>query len=1045
VEQLAGNTKGVRVIGNARVNGSFSATVRLLTATTNVAGACAYASNYPPVADYTSATHISFTGTPMYDLVLEYTDESTITQQQQVNSPYIIPPGYTLQSFSDKTGAPGIIKCIPPATFTLIASGSSFCVGEAITFALSGTENGRNYQLCRGATPVGLINGDGSAATFSGTFNEAGNYTAQSIVDGMYCAVSMDGEHTVAAYPTFTAGEITTASTTTPARTDPEVTIQSVADAQGGSGSMTYLWHRTGTSSATLTGSAATYAIDSDTYNTAGTYYINRYAKDLTCNTVVAATGTYTLEVLWTDLPENPCSYAQPPVVSTFAAFDENYSTSTYISLTDERDGKNYPVVKIGNWWIMAQNLNYQGVASTSSSLTWLADANKPNTDYSGSAATATIGTFWCPGGSSSSTVTSNVAGCEVWGALYSWRTAMMVDGKWNNDNRTSSTWSDPTSYGTFTFIGNTNNEGRGAGNHGICPANWHVPTDSEWGQILNAMESESGSPTHNTGTGNRGIDAGRRGKSSCIVPDSTNSGNTYVDDIQANWYYNASREGTDNYRFRVLPAGYRYYNGSNFSDRGRSSYFWSSTPQYSYYSWYRYYSYSSSSVNRTHTYSSAGYAVRCIKTPVLAPPTINVSSPTIDASNKLCKGDEVTFSIASPVSGATYTWSGELGTPSGTGNATYTVHADAAPALDTLFVSAYAVVPVGGATYQSPEAGAYALVINPEVMYQPASRTVCRGNRVQFAVQSSTASSYQWRFNGNVLSGATLSAYTSPAITANGTYSAVVSNRCGSATTQDVLIDVNATSTNFTAFNPTGGEPIGTTWCLVDTRESNNNQTYTVRKMPDNRIWMVQDMKFGYKCTKTTMTPSTTNTGNQTSSKLTNISGYSYGDCMSSTYTNASPASGYLYDFAAAVQKAGAYARSGTTITCAGSDQPSLTCRGICPFGWHIPSYLEFTTNTNATSPWMREHFPHVAPNSLHEPHNGAPLTVDCNNYFSMGYPSTPFYHTATMNTSQRYTESVYNRTFYWYLTTGYGYASDTYNTCRGIIAPHLRCIRDL
>jgi hypothetical protein len=64
VIQYSDNKQGVWVVGNARSAGSFSATVKLLTATATIAGACVYASNYPPVGEYKSATKISFTGTP---------------------------------------------------------------------------------------------------------------------------------------------------------------------------------------------------------------------------------------------------------------------------------------------------------------------------------------------------------------------------------------------------------------------------------------------------------------------------------------------------------------------------------------------------------------------------------------------------------------------------------------------------------------------------------------------------------------------------------------------------------------------------------------------------------------------------------------------------------------------------------------------------------------------------------------------------------------------------------------------------------------------
>lgn len=109
VEQLPDNNKGVWVVGNARSAGSFSAMVKLLTANADLAGACAYASNYPPVGEYTSATNISFTGTPMYNIVLKNAGNEAIYRASGAD--FDIPEGCTLVSFTDATGAPGIISC----------------------------------------------------------------------------------------------------------------------------------------------------------------------------------------------------------------------------------------------------------------------------------------------------------------------------------------------------------------------------------------------------------------------------------------------------------------------------------------------------------------------------------------------------------------------------------------------------------------------------------------------------------------------------------------------------------------------------------------------------------------------------------------------------------------------------------------------------------------------------------------------------------------------------------------------------------------------
>jgi uncharacterized protein (TIGR02145 family) len=568
VEIISGNSKGVRVIGNARIEGSFSSTVQLLTATDNLSGVCAYASNYPPVGEYIDATHISFTGTPMYKIVLEETAGEGILIDYSDGS-YLIREGYTIKSFTDTTGAPGMMKCMLPASYTLQASASSFCAGsEGVQFALSGTEDGRRYQLFRDNEAVdnAALEGDGSAATFIPSFNEAGTYTARTIADEKYCAITMSGTHTIAAYPAFTVGEITTASTITPAGTNPNVTVESLSPALGGSGNTTYLWLRTGTSATTLTdNSATTYMISSGDYSAAGTHYFNRYAKDATCNTAwVAAAGTYTLMVELTGVNQQQggCTFTQPPPVGTFANFDPgNVGASTFVTLTDGRDGNNYTVVKIGGRWIMAQNLNYQV------GLTFNTDANKANgnTFTSAGSGTFAIGSFWCPGVAGATT--SSRMSCDVWGAMYTWETAMSYDGKgvWTESPATYYTTGAANSSAALANHGRTDS-GSGRGGRGICPPNWHVPTVFEWAVVLDGLESNGGI-SHQTCSFNTyaGSDASLRGRSKCSGTPTESS---------SLWSTGA---GNDALGFRVLPIGSRLSNGSSFSYIGTIANFWHS------------------------------------------------------------------------------------------------------------------------------------------------------------------------------------------------------------------------------------------------------------------------------------------------------------------------------------------------------------------------------------------------------------------------------------------------------------------------------------
>jgi uncharacterized protein (TIGR02145 family) len=149
VEKISGNDTGVRLIGNARGAGSFSATVQLLTSQLDVAGACAYASNYPPVGEYTSSTKISFTGTPPYDLVLTSAESGTYTYSIN-DSYYHLHEGETFKSFSDKTGAPGTIRnnLTPPPPGALTSK--IWVIGDqiwsdALAKAQSGCTSGSSF------------------------------------------------------------------------------------------------------------------------------------------------------------------------------------------------------------------------------------------------------------------------------------------------------------------------------------------------------------------------------------------------------------------------------------------------------------------------------------------------------------------------------------------------------------------------------------------------------------------------------------------------------------------------------------------------------------------------------------------------------------------------------------------------------------------------------------------------------------------------------------------------------------------------------------
>jgi uncharacterized protein (TIGR02145 family) len=465
VIQYPDNNKGVWVVGNAKsgTSGSFSATVKLLTATAVVAGACAYASNYPPVGEYTATDNIKFTGTPMYDLVLKHSGGSTVTQQ--VNSPFIVPSNYTLASFTDKTGAPGVIKCIPPATFTLWASATGFCEDDAagITFALDGTEDGKKYQLFRnngGAGDGSVLTGNGSALTFTGTFNVAGTYTARTVAKGLTCAIAMNGTHVITKNPLPASPDVTGDSRNCPG------TVTLSASSSGA----VIDWYDDDVTTSTLhTGESYTPEIATST-----TYYAQARVENTGC---LSARMAVTAEV------DMDGCFTVPGATVDFSAFvpDPNAIKGSTWTLRDTRAGGNsytYIVKKMADDRIwMVQDLMFGSCAT--STATWRDDAasgaplRQPtvyadaSTTYVGHCRQATV---------SASAKTVN---------LYNWAGAMNhANGYYSsNDNTFECTG---TSAGTVGAKYPANCRG-------ICPEGWHIPTGGAAGEFQDLFEKLGG------------------------------------------------------------------------------------------------------------------------------------------------------------------------------------------------------------------------------------------------------------------------------------------------------------------------------------------------------------------------------------------------------------------------------------------------------------------------------------------------------------------------------------------------------------------------
>ena len=120
-------------------------------------------------------------------------------------------------------------------------------------------------------------------------------------------------------------------------------------------------------------------------------------------------------------------------------------SKINYETITDGRDGKTYKVVKIGEQWWMAENLNYADSVTTPS----------------------LKGKSWCY-----NDVEEN---CEVAGRLYSW-TAAIDSVKLANDA------DNPRICGQYQACELWGHV------QGICPDGWHLPHNGDWETLFKAV-----------------------------------------------------------------------------------------------------------------------------------------------------------------------------------------------------------------------------------------------------------------------------------------------------------------------------------------------------------------------------------------------------------------------------------------------------------------------------------------------------------------------------------------------------------------------------
>ena len=223
-----------------------------------------------------------------------------------------------------------------------------------------------------------------------------------------------------------------------------------------------------------------------------------------------------------------------------------------YGTMTDERDGKVYRTVKIGEQTWMAENLNYDDSVATPSLL----------------------GNSWCY---EKERYKNDPRNCDVIGRLYTWAAAI-------DSVKLATDAENPLDcgYNKECVLPDTV--------QGICPEGWHLPNNTEWKALFAAVGGIYMS-------GNWGLIGGK------LMSRVGWAGRVVVPSV--------GMERTDAYGFSALPAGTGRCEGI-----GNHAYFWSSTQQniITTEADYLHLHYNSEIVKLYSGFKYEGHSVRCVK-----------------------------------------------------------------------------------------------------------------------------------------------------------------------------------------------------------------------------------------------------------------------------------------------------------------------------------------------------------------------------------------------------------------------------------------------
>ena len=158
-----------------------------------------------------------------------------------------------------------------------------------------------------------------------------------------------------------------------------------------------------------------------------------------------------------------------------------------------------------------------------------------------------------------------NITDTTAWGILTSGAFAW-----YNNDSSNNST------YGVlYNWYGATDSRK-------IAPAGWHVPSDAEWGELINYL-------------GNASFAGGKMKEAGTAHWNSPNTG------------------ATNESGFTALPGGYRYTDNGSFRQMGKDADWWSTSEVDATYAWFRNIYYDGAESGRYYYKKQNGFSIRCV------------------------------------------------------------------------------------------------------------------------------------------------------------------------------------------------------------------------------------------------------------------------------------------------------------------------------------------------------------------------------------------------------------------------------------------------